>query len=575
MVLKFIDEELKSLGLDPIQLSALAPDDNAYSVLLNQHKGEATATADFIGNTPETQKTAIEKCVSFSKVALESSYDLAVSPEYSTPWKAISTIMDAQILPKKGQLWIFGAESIKPKELREFIESKTGVHWIYDKELVDQKNDKIFFDSVCYFFKATKSGKEVDVCTVQFKNQHMSVHSDIYREEDFLIEGRFLYVLRNSGSTVNLITMICSDSLKFKRQSLLDFDLDKLLIVHIQLNVFPRNDAFKAYRNTIFTHESDKIEVICLNWAKGSRIMNSSISFSGSAYYIKSEKPVLDDDRLNLNQDNGVFYCYWNEKRCHTFFFSSDEYLIGFKTNKASQALVEAAQLRRREGPVSSDIFVWDDGEYKKAKEIPDSFREHCAGLQCDLSPLETLGHVNKERLIKLSNGINLAKNWYDVRFFDFFSITDTEIVSRVTFNDEINVAAQTNRRNNLMHMKDLVHLFKIPSNVPPQLSVLTQNAKIHYNKTDPYFNIYSNDSVRPLGTISYLGSNVIGFVKGEFDNLVKLQLDSFAPDQKDRKKPSILLWYMDGAVLRTYYSDKPDIDTDFAEYGTAIDKDS
>jgi hypothetical protein len=574
MVLKFIDEEIRALGLEPVQLNALRPDDVAYSILLNQYKGEAVANKDFIGNSQGTHDLAVKKCVQFSEIAVSNAYDLAVSPEYSTPWKAISKIISSKVLPVNGKLWIFGAETIKPSELVSFIKDHKDIIWIYDKKFVEGKHDKTFFDPVCYFFKALQGKKEFDVCVIQFKNQHMSVHSNIYREEDFLIEGQQLYVLRNNGSTTYMVTMICSDSLKFNYHSFLHLNLDRLLVVHIQLNMSPRHDSFKEYRNAFFSGESKQVEVICLNWAKGSKIMGSTIPFSCSAYYSRAEDPILTDDRLDFNQSNGLYYCYWKEKRCHAFFFSSEEYLLGFNTSKTSQALVQAGALRRREGPHCVENLVWNRDKYSKVNAFPDSFKAHCDGLKCDLSPLDALGHVNRERLVKLSNGVNLSKDWFKVQSFDFFSINDSEVINRITFTDEVTASSSQTRRNNLMNLKELIRTYNAPTNVPAQLAVLVTNAKIHYDKSNPFTNIYTNDNT-PLGTIAYLGSSMLNIAKEEFDTLVTLFLDSFTPEDKARSKPNILIWYIHDTQLTPYFAENTDIDSDFTENGIAIDKDN
>src|SRR5690606_6988629 len=103
--------------------------------------------------------------------------------------------------------------------------------------------------------------------------------------------------------------------------------------------------------------------------------------------------------RLNTNQDNGLFYSYWTKKRCHVFFFTSDDYLISFSTAKTSQALA-TPPLRRREGPESKEIYHWDANRYKVLNPLPNTFTSYCATLNCDLSPLNNLPHVNKERLV-------------------------------------------------------------------------------------------------------------------------------------------------------------------------------
>lgn len=573
--LRFIDEEFKALKFKAIPINALHPDDKAYSVLLNQHKGKLTATDKFIGNSDDTHAIAKAKFVDFAKIVFENAIDLAISPEYSCPWKALNTIAESKILPVCGKLWIFGMESITPAEFIEFVNARKDINWIYDSDLLKQNHHKIFLDPVCLLFKALNQyGQEVDMCIVQFKTQHMSVHNDIYREEDYLIEGRFIYVLRNEGNTVNLLTMICSDSLKFDNNSLLNANLDKLLMIHIQMNLDPRHHIFKDYRNTIFNGESHSIEIICLNWAKGSEILNASISYSATSYFLKPEKPILEDKRLNTNQDNGLFYSYWIKKRCHVFFFTSGDYLIAFSTSKTSQALV-SAPLRRREGPESKGVYHWAENQYKVLNPLPDSFMSHCATLNCDLSPLSNLPHVDKERLVKLSNGANLARRWFDVLSFDFFGIDDSEIVNRMTFTDEPNDATQTTRNNYLMNLKELVIIFNQRKNeFPPALNSLTVDSKIYYNlRINPFINVYSVLGDKPLGTITFLGSSIETLARREYDNLDELCRTHPISD-RNREKPKIIVWYYNNGVKK-YFRDNVSIDADLDDSGISISKEA
>lgn len=574
MELKFIDEELKALNFKAIPTIALHPDDKPYTVLLNQHKGKLTATEKFIGNSDDTHALTVDKFIDFAKVISKNGFDLAISPEYSCPWQALKSIINSKTLPSPGKLWILGMESITPKEFVDFINAHENINWIYDSDLVKGNHQKIFLDPVCLFFKAlNQTGQETDVCVVQFKNQHMSVHNDIYREEDYLIEGRFIYVLRNEGNTINLLTMICSDSLNYDNTYLLKENLDKLLMVHIQMNLDPRHHIFKDYRNTIFNGESSSIEIICLNWAKGSKILNDTISYSGTSYFLKSEKPILEDKRLNYNQDSGLFYSYWINKRCHAFFFASDDYLISFSTSKISQALA-AAPLRRKEGPESRETYHWEKNRYKVLKALPDSFLIHCATLECDLSPLDKLPHVDKERLVKLSNGSNLTRKWFDVLSFDFFGIDDSEIINRLTFTDEPNDATQATRNKYLMNLKELVIIFNNHKNAfPPSLVTLTSDTKIYYDmKINPLINVYSVLGDKPLGTITYLGSSVENLAKREYDTLDELYRSHPIGD-RNKEKPKIIIWYNDNG-LKKYFKDNVYIDADLDESGISISKD-
>jgi hypothetical protein len=568
-----IKDELEARNLKATRINALHPDDEPYTILLNQYKGELEATPTFIGNSVKTHALATLKFTNFLQLANVKQHDVVVCPEYSCPWDSIEATIETNSLPFAGKLWVIGTESITPKDLKTFIAKNEKIEWIFDKELLEGNHQGIFFDPVCYFFKATRNnGTESNVCAIQFKNQHMSVHNDMYREEDYLIEGKSAYIFCNEGKTVNLLTMICSDSLKFKISDFNDADLDKLIVIHIQMNLLPRYPDFKRYRDSIFTGESDKVEVICLNWAKDSMVMGKKLAYSGTSYFLKPEKPILEDRRLNDNQTKGLFYCYWHDKRCHAFFFESEEYLIGFSTTKASQGLVESATLRRREGPVSQINYKWVDNAYSDANSNVDSFKAHCDNLACDLSPLDAISHIEKERIIRLSNGGNLKNKWFEVKSFDLFLITDSEIIHRLTFTDEIDETARAMKATYIMNFKELIIIFKNHKvNFPITLKRLTEDSKIHYNsEIDPFINVYSSTNL-PIGTISYIGASVENRARRDYDILNQLHL-AYLEDRRGREKPTIIVWYNDNGYKFHHIEDNQ-IDSDLDKSEISIIK--
>jgi hypothetical protein len=571
MVFKFTDHELKSRGFTSISLNALHPDDQEYSVLLNQYLGAVSADANFIGNSLPTHELAVSKFIAFADIAKDKGYDLVLSPEYSCPWKAIDAILNQAKLPEQGKLWILGCESITLENFKVFIDQHPQTVWIFEPEIFTTPTTKNFVDPVCHFFKALNGAVVVDVCVVQFKFQHMSVHLD-YREKDHLIEGSVAYIFSNPGNTVNLITMICSESLVFDYNALLGLNLEKLLVIHLQMNLSPRHAAFKEYRNRIFNGESTHVELICLNWAAGTDILGQKILFAGSAYYLKSEKPVLKDSRLDHNQNNNLFYCFWQEKKTHAYYADSSELLIGFQTHKASQALVAATAIRRRDGPFCIETYSWKDEAYE-LNVGNNSFKDYCDSLGCDLAPLTPLGHTDKERLVRLSTGIGLNSKWHEVANFSFFHISNAEIINRITYTGEIDPDSIQGRKAHLMRLKELLLWFNNPTGLPKPLGFLVKDTRVSYAvEVNPFINVYATNTNVPVGTVVYIGPDVERQARKEFDNLKKLYLSTVNADTV-RNIPAILVCYTDG-VLKMVHDTVNLIDADVDEFGTAINKD-
>jgi len=128
----------------------ITPDDQTYTVLLNQFCGEVEATTTSIRNSAGTTQLAHSKFSAFFQVAKENDVDLAVCPEYSCPWESLISIVHSDYLPSNGKLWILGMESIKPNELLQIIEANTNIHWHFDSELLNADHNKVFLDPACF-----------------------------------------------------------------------------------------------------------------------------------------------------------------------------------------------------------------------------------------------------------------------------------------------------------------------------------------------------------------------------------------------------------------------------------------
>jgi hypothetical protein len=567
-----LHDELVSIGLSIVPLNALHPDDNTYSVILNQFKGELTFSKDAIGNSKATRGLAVQKFDNFIEVVSHGQFDLAICPEYSCPWQCIDNAIKRSHLPEPGKIWIFGAEGITPKALVEFVQNNTALTWIYDKELISTPNEKLLLDPICIFLKATNKQNETkNVCVIQFKTKHMSVQGFGLREVDVLIEGRFQYIIKNPGASVSLVTMICSDSLGYTHEDVLNEGLETLLLVHIQMNIDPRHHVFKQYRDEIFTGQSVNMEVICLNWAKGSTVAGASIQFSGTGYFTKTEQPVLRDDRLNDNQKRRLYYTFWPQKKSHLYFYPSSENLLCFRTHKASQTLVAAPPHRRRDGAVALPVFSWNEVtmKYEEIHELDGSFTTYCTALQTDLAALSNLPYVDKERFVKLSSASTLSKDCFDIPRCDYFMIDDVEIIKRLTFVDEISQSVIEEKKRSILAVKELIRNFNDPANTPSHLVALQENTTLTYSKSiHPFFNVYDG-AKNPIGTILYLGPSVPTEAKSTY-NFVNGLILATRPELN--AKPLILVWYTDGG-LRSYSVIDHKIDSEINENQLSITK--
>lgn len=263
MRLVYIDEFLAAAGLQNPALAVLCSTADCYETILLQPDSEVVGNNEFIGNADQT--SAHKKHFAFFQLAVAKAAHLAITPEYSTPWKTVGSLVEQHILPSSDSLWVIGCEATTPDALAEFRTMHPNVVWIVPE--LSGRGTRTFYDPLVYLFNTrTLAGANKIVGVVQFKTQEMA-DGDEFLERDFLIKGDSIYVLRNSESSTYLFTLICSDALQFSSSDLLNREQPHL-ILHIQLNPDPRHTAIRAYRKDLFHSTSDNKEVLCLNWAK-------------------------------------------------------------------------------------------------------------------------------------------------------------------------------------------------------------------------------------------------------------------------------------------------------------------
>jgi hypothetical protein len=379
-----IAKAFKSKKLQLPKLNVLIPDSCLYQVLAIQCGGEIEKKKDFIGHLDHS--TATKKFLELLGLAVEKDCDLVLSPEYSCPWEAIGGAITQNLLPKMGNIWILGCESITPTQLSKTISEFPSVVWIH--EPIPTGTGK-FLDVLAYVTRATDpAGEEQQVIILQFKTQPMG--GDPF-ERDHLICGKTIYIWHNPKDSIRLISLICSDAIGFGQVAHEECDLDNHphLIVHLQLIDNPRHDAIRSYRNKFFGEKAgDNIEVLALNWARGFSLPNKPQSeYGGSAIYTKSLKFESSDTRLEENHKKGLYYSYWSTQHTQLCLLSFDESVFHFRIPKTR--IDGSAALCQRTGPQMISINKWDSGKesWLDSENTDDGFAELCKEFEqptCD-----------------------------------------------------------------------------------------------------------------------------------------------------------------------------------------------
>jgi hypothetical protein len=93
------------------------------------------------------------------------------------------------------------------------------------------------------------------------------------------------------------------------------------------MNPSPRHNRFRQYRDKLLGLQGDTTEMLCLNWAKGVRVLlNGQIQqwqdISGSAWYLKPQAFDDRDQTLVANHQRGLYYTWLELLYSHALFFN-------------------------------------------------------------------------------------------------------------------------------------------------------------------------------------------------------------------------------------------------------------
>lgn len=562
MQLKYLDTELIAQNLKIPTLEALNPDAGLYEVLLLQLQGNIEANIGFIGNKEKT--VAFKKFERFLELATQKDADLVVTPEYSCPWSVIDHIISKGIFPRNRKLWVLGCESINRQELRLFIQTHKQVIWIYEHNLVENEGLGNFFDPLLYIFLTEDTnGNEKIVLTLQFKTTHMSVHGSSL-ERDNYIPGNLIYVIKNDESSIYLLTLICADSLGFKREQLTNKQ-QATLIMHIQMNPDPRGNNFKNYRNDFYSNKEESKEILCLNWAKPTDIAGEyNIEFAGSALYIKTKEIDRRDERLNINHNKGLYFTNWKTKKVNSYFFNSEEFVFHYRSTKVLQDIGTPEQ-QKRTGPEMIEAFNWDEDKWVGEITPDDGFVYLLKDMGLKDTVLNDLTCLDKERLIALSSGEAQMIGWHKPEMLKFLIIDDQEALNKLTYTQDGKDEVKKARLHYLSLFSALLNnIILHEDNFPDCIKDLVQECSIGYFTPNFNHNLFSHTG-NPPATVAFVGIMPEVCARKTFNAMF-----SFLDEDSRRR---LVVWYDKDRKLNSIFNPPPEHDADLSEDLRSITK--
>lgn len=554
----FID----TLGLNiTFDLIALQRNSQRYSTLLYQHEGILSADQNKIGNA----SSVVSQFNAFFAKAKEKNADLALTPEYSCPWEIISSIISTPAeWPNEGKLWVIGCESITIESIKQIkTDFNRDNSIVYYDESVHNGTQR-YLDPLIYLFQAENSNVSKLVVLIQFKTHHMGVWSGGDVERNNLIQGRDIYIIRNSINSIYFMSLICSEALNFsseldqqKKQDI-DWEDKPYLIFNPQLNPEPTHADFIAFRKYVF--QSNDKEVISLNWQINSKIGNTPMlrhNCSRSGLYVKSNEINLSDRiRIINNHKKGLYY-FNNKKNRHTYLLSSAShcFLIEMPPVKISNA--QQAQIRR-DGPEIIETFSFNDlkNSLVSIDNVNDEHINYINSTGCEnqflLNPNKCV--LEKERLVCISTGAvngDTGFNWWKIENITSIIMEDNhEINGRITVARNSSTDSIDRKTKFIDAVNELKTILDGKVSFPDSISDLKDENLIlsYYNDSheDNFrYNITTTEGERKIATIAYVGSLPDPIIDQVYSNLRELF------DNRNKDIERVVVFYKRGTNIQ------------------------
>jgi hypothetical protein len=565
--LEEVASALADKGLQNPALPFLGVDPSYIRILMAQPRMLVSAEKSRVAAKDRAAMT--EQMKSFLAKAKELHVDLAVCPEYSCTWDALTASIEAGVYPDTGKMWALGCESATENELHAILEQlKDKIRIVFDESVL--KADGNFCDLMCYLFNTKDTtGSEVRVILLQAKTCPMG--GDHF-EYSYLKTGNKIYRFTNSTEpSFHLVGLICSDTLHKKFGELLPEIRNRSLILHIQLNNNPSSEQFRAYRFACCGWKPRTVEIICLNWALGTRL-----EYNGkNEELIKEPKTILfrdvnelaaDDLRIKANHAKGCYLTNWQEQRTAAFIFSPDPYLFYFETTKP---VVEApATNANRTGPRMEEIFVWSDHTHRWEIDqvgANDRFKEYWFDAYDELKPLLAPllpEYLNTERLIQLCTGHASGMEWIGWNRLRSFRLAGDDTTRRLTLCWSPEGLGLEYRQECLSRFRGFAGVIGQPGSFSARLVSFKMNQFTVELRADKLHNRFRNLHIagRGAATAIYLGQTPARNLLSEVKKRTMAGLGETGSDPQ-----LFALWYRDAAGdLRDFMDeDVPQINAD------------
>ena len=469
LILQDVSAELALAGLDNPHLRALEVDPALVQFLLFQPQGVVVGDVDHVGVRDRDILTLQMK--GFLRKALDSRADVALCPEYSCTWPALLESVEEHVFPENGRLWVVACEGATRAVLEDaIVRFRAMGHEVVFDESVWRSNGN-FVDPLCYLFRTRRRGGAlVGTILVQPKTHPMG---GIQFEYQLLKTADKIFRFRNSGArSGNLVALICSDTLHPQFSTNIAPQLkENTFVLHPQMNANPSSPGFCAYRAACCGHWPRTAEILTLNWAGGTQLLDGGrpqpyILEPKSIWFRDVAGVRADDGAVMENHDKGLYLTHWN-KHTAAYVLSPDPGLFLLQTTKPFVS--GPATNAMRDGPAVLELFRWNAGSSTwEAGKADDCFRatwhDPHPEVQPILGPMLPRRLLDAERLIQLSVGEANDIDWIDWRRQSAFQLAGDDTPNRLTLCWSTQGLGPTYRAQCLSKFRGFAHVVSTPA---------------------------------------------------------------------------------------------------------------
>lgn len=560
--LKDVNDCLAENGLGVARLAFLSTAPDRIRFLIFQPKGDIVPT----DNSLSVAGTALlgEQMAKFLTLAKDKNADFATCPEYSCTWDALMSSVEAGVFPKIGALWSICCESISPAQFDEVERRLTGCGVVTIRpELIDGSG--CFLNLLCHLFHAKDlDGRDVRVLLTQAKTASMG-GTDY--ERDRLICGRQIFRFGIPGEN-RLVCLICSDVLGNDFRNAIVHELqNNTLVVHLQLNRDSASAGFRDYRNQCCYTMPRTTEILCLNWASGTRLRKENefhlwVEEPKTIYYRPLDGVDGKDAEIIENHKKGCFLVCWDEFKTAAFIFHPDAQIFQVKISKP--LMVGAAPAAKRTAPRVEARYEWvRSGWSESGQDADDSFDKYLAGNPQVAAHLAPYGdrHVDLERLMQFATGFVLDEASFHWSKLPSFKLARDDTSSRLRLCWSLKGVGAEHRTECQRRFRSLVNVVDDTAKLPNRLAVFRGSAvRLTYASTPRFQQFRNLVSGSARGTVVFLGLDP----EKETLNGVRDQLEKRLYDyNEDRQILSVLYRDASGLLVDHMDSTPPAVNDD------------